>query len=80
MAWQKIFAGALDMRWAKKGVFITATSFSKDAVEFVGMIEKKIKLIDGQRLVELMIAHNLGVTVKQICQIKNLDTDYFNEG
>lgn len=73
------FAGALDMKRAKKGVFITVSSFSKDAIEYVGMIEKKIKLIDGQRLAELMIAHNLGVSVKQTYHTKTLDTDYFNE-
>jgi len=73
------FAGALDMQRAKKGVFITTSKFSNDAEEFVGMIEKKIILIDGEQLAELMIEHNLGVATKQIYEIKQIDSDYFNE-
>lgn len=73
------FAGALDMHRAKKGVFITTSRFSKEAQEFAGMIEKRIVLVDGERLTELMLEHNLGVTTKQVFEIKTLDTDYFSE-
>jgi restriction system protein len=73
------FAGALDMHRAKKGVFITTSRFSKEAQEFIGMIEKRIVLIDGERLTELMLEHNLGVSIKQVFEIKTLDTDYFSE-
>ncbi len=73
------FAGALDMQKAKKGVFITASRFSKDAIEFVGMIEKSIVLIDGQKLAELMIKYDLGVAIKQVYAIKQIDSDYFSE-
>jgi len=73
------FAGALDMHRAKKGVFITTSCFSKEAQEFTGMIEKRIVLIDGERLTELMLEHNLGVSIKQVFEIKTLDTDYFSE-
>lgn len=73
------FAGALDMQRAKKGVFITTSKFSGDAHEFVGMIEKRIILIDGAQLATLMIDHGLGVTAKQIYEINQIDTDYFNE-
>jgi len=73
------FAGALDMHRAKKGVFITTSRFSKEAQEFTGMIEKRIVLIDGERLTELMLEHNLGVSIKQVFEIKTLDTDYFSE-
>lgn len=73
------FAGALDMNRAKKGVFITTSRFSNDAHEFVTMIEKKIVLIDGERLAELMIEYNLAVTTKQTYAIKAIDSDYFNE-
>jgi restriction system protein len=73
------FAGALDMQRARKGVFITTSKFSNDALDFVQKIEKKIVLIDGQQLAEMMIKYNLGVTVKDTYQIKNIDTDYFNE-
>ncbi|MFT4940993.1 MAG: restriction system protein, partial [Paraglaciecola sp.] len=73
------FSGALDMQRARKGVFITTSKFSKDALEYVRLIEKKIVLIDGQTLAQLMIKYGLGVAVKESYQIKNIDTDYFNE-
>tara|TARA_R110001599_G_scaffold12658_4_gene59106 strand:- start:16027 stop:16941 length:915 start_codon:yes stop_codon:yes gene_type:complete len=73
------FAGALDMKRAKKGVFITTSRYSNDAHEYVGMIEKRIVLIDGNELASLMIQHGLGVTIKQTYEIKQIDTDYFNE-
>lgn len=73
------FAGALDMHRAKKGVFITTSNFSRDAQEYVNQIEKRIVLIDGEKLTELMLAHNLGVSTKQVYEIKALDTDYFLE-
>jgi restriction system protein len=73
------FAGALDMHRAKKGVFITTSRFSKEAQGFIGMIEKRIVLIDGERLTELMLEYNLGVSIKQVFEIKTLDTDYFSE-
>lgn len=73
------FAGALDMRRAKKGVFITTSKFSADAVEFVSLIEKRIVLIDGEKLTNLMVDHNLGVATKRVVEIKSIDSDYFNE-
>ncbi|MGO3423563.1 MAG: restriction endonuclease [Pseudoalteromonas distincta] len=73
------FAGALDMHRAKKGVFITTSSFSKDALEYVGMIEKRIVLVDGAQLTELMLTHNLGVSTKHVFEVKALDSDYFME-
>ena len=73
------FVGALEMKRARKGVFITTSRFSKDALEYVSMIEKKVVLIDGKQLADLMIKHSLGVTVKQTYQVKAIDTDYFIE-
>lgn len=73
------FAGALDMKRAKKGVFITTSKFSSDAIAFVEMIEKKIVLIDGERLARLMVANNLGVSVRDTYQLKVLDSDFFDE-
>jgi restriction system protein len=49
------FSGALDMQRARKGVFITTSKFSNDALDYVQRIEKKIVLIDGQQLAEMMI-------------------------
>jgi restriction system protein len=73
------FAGALLARKAKKGVFITTSSFPKSAEEFVAQIEPKIILIDGQRLAQLMIDYNVGVAVKNTYEVKRIDSDYFDE-
>lgn len=73
------FAGALDMHRAKKGVFITTSTFSKEATEYVGLIEKRIVLVDSEQLTELMLSHDLGVSKKQIFEVKALDSDYFLE-
>ncbi|WP_226685272.1 restriction endonuclease [Shewanella indica] len=73
------FAGALDMHRARKGGFITTSSFSKDAREFVSMIEKRIVLIDGRELAALMIEHNVGVSTRELYAVKAIDSDYFLE-
>ncbi len=73
------FAGALDLHKARKGVFITTSSFSREAQEYVGLIEKRIVLIDGARLASLMIEYGIGVTTRQTLTIKTLDSDYFLE-
>jgi restriction system protein len=71
------FAGSLEGVRAKKGVLITTSTFTADAREYVQRIERKIVLVDGARLVDLMIEHNVGVTVAQTFMIKRLDSDYF---
>jgi restriction system protein len=73
------FAGSMEGVRARKGVLITTSSFSKDAEEYVGRIERKIVLIDGKRLTQLMIDHNIGVTTARTYAIKRLDSDYFVE-
>lgn len=71
------FAGALLAKKAKKGVFITTSSFPKSAIEYVGQIEPKIVLINGQRLGELLIEHGVGVSTQRIYKVKKIDSDYF---
>ncbi|USP11399.1 restriction endonuclease [Aeromonas dhakensis] len=73
------FAGALDLHKARKGVFITTSCFSREAHEYVGLIEKRIVLIDGAHLAALMIEYGVGVTIRQTFTIKTLDSDYFLE-
>jgi len=73
------FVGALHGQRAKKGVFITTSGFTKDAQQYVATIDPKVVLIDGDRLVELMIDHNLGVSTAAIYEIKKIDTDFFLE-
>jgi restriction system protein len=73
------FAGALQGQRARKGLFITTGSFSRDAQEFISKIDTKIALIDGKFLAELMIDHNLGVSTVESFDIKRIDSDYFEE-
>ncbi|MDR2813242.1 MAG: restriction endonuclease [Prevotellaceae bacterium] len=73
------FVGALVGQGAKKGIFITTSSFTKEASEYILRIETKIVLIDGVYLAQLMIDHNLGVTVQHSYEIKKVNMDYFEE-
>jgi restriction system protein len=73
------FAGALQGHRARKGVFITTSSFSKDALEFTSRIESKIVLIDGPTLAKHMIDHNVGVSLSRSYEVKKIDSDYFSE-
>jgi restriction system protein len=61
-------------------VFITTSTFTQDALEYVQKIEKKIVLIDGEELADLMIEHNVGVATTQTFTLKRLDSDYFETG
>lgn len=71
------FAGALQGKRARKGVFITTSNFSEEATQYVQYIESKIILINGRELAQLMIEHGVGVSVSETYIIKKLDTDYF---
>jgi len=73
------FAGSMEAHRAKKGVLITTSTFSRDARDFVDRIERKIVLIDGQQLAQLMIDYNVGVTAARTYTIKKIDSDYFAE-
>ncbi|HOY63888.1 MAG: Mrr restriction system protein [bacterium ADurb.Bin236] len=73
------FAGAIQAKKAKKGVFITTSRFTKEAHGFVGDIDSKIILIDGEKLAELMIDFNVGASTQIVFEIKKIDTDYFLE-
>jgi restriction system protein len=73
------FVGALQGQRAKRGIFITTTSFSQDAVRYAAMIENKVVLIDGNVLAQLMIDTNVGVSPISSYEVKRVDTDYFNE-
>lgn len=73
------FVGALHGQRAKKGVFITTGAFTRDAEQYVSTIDPKVVLIDGSRLVDLMIDHNLGVSIVDAYEIKKIDSDFFFE-
>lgn len=73
------FVGALAGQGAKKGIFITTSSFTRDALEYTPRNETKIVLIDGEQLAQLMIDFNIGCTTQQTYELKKLDSDYFGE-
>ena len=73
------FAGSLEGVRGRKGVFLTTSTFSSEAREYVSRIEKKIVLVDGRRLAALMIDFGIGVAPVVTYELKRVDTDYFSE-
>lgn len=73
------FVGALAGQGAKKGIFITTSTFTRDTLEYVPRNETKIVLIDGEQLAQFMIDYNLGVTSVNSYEVKRIDSDYFEE-
>lgn len=73
------FAGALQGKRAKKGIFITTSYYSSEAKDFIKHIDSKIILIDGDMLTDYMIESNTGVSIVSKYEIKRIDSDYFNE-
>jgi restriction system protein len=73
------FVGALHGKRAKKDVFITTSTFSSDAREYVTHIDPRVVLIDGEQLSELMINWNVGVSPVAAYETKQIDSDYFEE-
>jgi restriction system protein len=72
------FVGALAGQGAKKGVFITTSSFSKDAYEYAkNMKDTKVVLVDGEQLTQYMIDYNLGVSIVSQYELKKIDSDFF---
>jgi restriction system protein len=73
------FAGALQLHHAKKGIFITTSNYSRDAIDYVSRIDSKIILIDGELLSNLMIDNKVGVSTISTYEINKIDSDYFIE-
>ncbi len=71
------FAGALQGKRAKKGIFISTSDFTNEAKEYVKNIDVKIILISGSRLAELMWEYNVGVSMVSSFEVKRIDLDYF---
>jgi restriction system protein len=72
------FYGALAGRRARKGVFITTSSFTREAREFATQVADSIVLIDEPRLTALMIEHDVGVTHYRVLRLPRVDGDYFD--
>ena len=73
------FTGSLEGQRAQKGVLIATSQFTQEAKEYVERIGKKVVLIDGERLADLMIDYGIGVTEVTRYEVKKLDLDYFGE-
>jgi restriction system protein len=72
-------AGALSKKKAAKGIFITTSTFTKDALASVRDYSSRIILIDGSTLADYMIDHAVGVSVASTFEIKKVDSDFFEE-
>jgi len=73
------FAGALQGKRARKGIFITTSRFCDTAKEFAVNIDNKIILIDGQQLAQFMIDFGVGVATDAVYELKRVDSDYFTD-
>ncbi|GAB4115670.1 MAG: restriction endonuclease [Wenzhouxiangellaceae bacterium] len=73
------FVGALAGKQANKGVFITTSDFAQNAWDYAQSVSQKVILINGPRLANLMIEHNIGVSIVRTIALKRLDSDYFGE-
>lgn len=71
------FAGALQGHRANKGVFITTSAYSREALDYSNLINTKIILVDGKELARMMIDHNVGVSTVGMYEMKKIDADYF---
>lgn len=73
------FVGALEGQKAKKGIFITTSTFSKEAKDYASQISSKVILINGEQLVDSMIENDIGVSKEMVYEMKKIDIDYFTE-
>lgn len=73
------FVGALQGQRARKGVFITTSTYTADAVDYASRIDTKVVLIDGKHLSALMIDFDVGVSASASYIVKRVDSDYFEE-
>lgn len=71
------FVGALHGLGATRGVFLTTSSFSPAARDYASKVPTRLILIDGEKLVNLMITHRVGVQEKRTFTTVELDEDYF---
>lgn len=74
------FVGALQSQRARKGVFITTSTYTADAVDYASRIDTKVIFIDGKALSNLMIDFDVGVSASASYVVKRVDSDYFEEG
>lgn len=71
------FVGTLEVNGVNKGVFMTTSRFPKDSENVISKTQKSIVLIDGSKLVNLMIEYNVGVSTIKTILVKRIDNDFF---
>jgi restriction system protein len=71
------FVGSLVGLGANKGVFVTTSTFSTPATEYVRHLPQRVILIDGERLAELLVEHGVGVRISRTIAVKRIDEDFF---
>ena len=73
------FLGAVAGQGGTKGLFITTSTFTREAIDYAKkQLQVKLILVDGKMLTDLMMKYNLGVSIVQTYEIKQLDLDYFD--
>lgn len=74
------FLGAVAGQGGSKGLFMTTSTFTRDAIEFAKkQLQVKLILVDGKMLTNLMMEYNLGVSIETTYEIKRIDMDYFDD-
>jgi restriction system protein len=73
------FVGGLEGHRATRGVLVTTSYFPSTAYDFITRVSKRVVLIDGQELANLMIRHRVGVRVKDVYEVRKIDENYFAE-
>jgi restriction system protein len=73
------FVGALQGTQAGRGIFITTSRFTADAISYVERVPARVVLIDGRMLADLMVKHNIGVQDQETYVIKRIDEDFFED-
>lgn len=73
------FVGALHGKRARKGVFITSSTFTSEARDYVSHIDPRVVLIDGKQLAEYMLDYGVGVSTRTVYEVKRIDSDFFIE-
>ena len=73
------FVGGLEGHRASKGVLVTTSYFPSTAYDFITRVSKRVVLIDGEELANLMIRHRVGIRVKDVYEVRKIDENYFVE-
>jgi len=71
------FYGALSLKRAHKGIFVTTSAFSPSAIQTARDLHSRIVLIDGIQLAQLMIRYNVGCRDEEVLYLKKIDEDFF---